>query len=151
MTTGARVIPELDVSDLARSLDFYTAILGFRVLYERPEERFVMLDHDGARLMLEEADGPGRRFRTAPLERPYGRGVNLQIQVDDARAIHARVLAAGAEVLIPLETRWYRVGDRERGNEQFVVCDPDGYLLRFCADLGLRPLQAPTEDRDAPG
>ena len=46
--------------------------------------------------MLEEAEGPGRRFRLAPLERPYGRGVNFQITVADAAALHERVLAAGS-------------------------------------------------------
>lgn len=151
MTDAPRIIPELDVSDLARSLAFYTEVLGFSVLYERPEERFAMLDLDGARLMLEEADGPGRRFRTAPLERPYGRGVNFQIQVEDAQALHARAVAGYAEILIPLETRWYRVGDQARGNQQFVVCDPDGYLLRFCTNLGLRPFEPGTEALDAPG
>ncbi len=141
MTNAPRIIPELDVSSLERSLAFYVEILSFRVLYERPEERFAMIDMDGARLMLEEADGPGRRFRTAPLERPYGRGVNFQIQVDDARSLYARVVESGGEVLIPLEARWYRVGANERGNEQFVACDPDGYLLRFFSDLGLRPAE----------
>ena len=37
------------------------------------------LERDGVELMIQEAAGPGRRFRTAPLELPYGRGVNLQI------------------------------------------------------------------------
>ena len=142
MTEAPRIIPELDVTSLSLSLEFYTAILGFRVLYERSEERFAMIDLDGARLMLEEAAGPGRRFRTAPLERPYGRGVNFQIQVGDARSVYARVFESQGLVLIPLEARWYRIGARERGNEQFVVCDPDGYLLRFFTDLGSRPAQA---------
>ncbi len=66
----SRLIPELDVSDLERSLKFYVDVVGFSVLYDRPEERFAFLDLDGARLMLEEAEGPGRRFQSAPLERP---------------------------------------------------------------------------------
>lgn len=142
MTEDPRIIPELDVTSLSLSLEFYTAILGFRVLYDRPEERFAMLDLDGARLMLEEAGGPGRRFCTAPLERPFGRGVNFQIEVKDARAIYARVLESQSPVVIPLEARWYRVGASELGNEQFVVADPDGYLLRPFTDLGSRPVQA---------
>ena len=39
------------------------------------------IDLAGIHLMLEEAAGPGRRFRTAPLEYPYGRGANFQIEV----------------------------------------------------------------------
>lgn len=40
-----------------------------------------------------------------------------------------------------MEERWYRVNEQETGNRQFVVADPDGYLLRFFEDLGLRPLR----------
>lgn len=37
------------------------------------------------------------------------------------------------------ETKWYRVGDNEvAGVEQFLVTDPDGYLVRFQASLGRR-------------
>jgi len=136
-----KLIPELDVADLDRSLAFYTQVIGFRVLYDRPEERFAYLDLDGVHMMLEEAEGPGRRFSTALLEHPYGRGVNFQIEVADVDALHARVQAAGFALLIPLEERWYRRDATELGNRQFVVADPDGYLLRFFTDLGERALQ----------
>ena len=135
----ARLIPELEVEDLDRSLTFYTGVIGFTVLYARPEERFAFLELEGANLMLEEAAGPGRRFPTAPLEHPFGRGVNFQIQVADVDALHARVLAAQSQVILPMEERWYRRNDHEVGNRQFVVADLDGYLLRFFTDLGQRP------------
>lgn len=144
MTGAPRIIPELDATCLQTSLDFYQTVLGFEVLYERAEERFAMLDLEGARLMLEEAAGPGRRFVVAPLERPFGRGINLQIEVGDAASLCARVTAARGGVMIPLERRWYRVGSLERGNEQFVAADPDGYLLRFFTDLGFRPAIGPS-------
>jgi catechol 2,3-dioxygenase-like lactoylglutathione lyase family enzyme len=134
----ARLIPELEVEDLDSSLAFYTGIIGFMVLYARPEERFAFLELEGAHLMLEEAAGPGRRFHTAPLERPFGRGVNFQIQVANAEGLYARVLAAQSHVVLPMEDRWYRRNDHETGNRQFVVADPDGYVLRFFTDLGLR-------------
>lgn len=38
-----------------------------------------------------------------------------------------------------MEERWYRADDREVGNRQFILLDPDGYLLRFYQDLGRRP------------
>src|SRR5690349_691441 len=124
-----RLVPELDVEDLDRSLWFYTGVLGFRVRFERPDERFAYLDLDGAELMVEEAAGPGRRFRTAPLEHPYGRGVNLQIEVADVVALYQRLHVADIVPLIPLEERWYETGDLESGICQFVVADPDGYIL----------------------
>ena len=88
--------------------------------------------------MLEEADGPGRRFRTAALQHPFGRGLNLQIRASDVVRLHDMVLHAGVTPLIAIEERWYRQSGIERGNRQFVVADPDGYLLRFYSDLGSR-------------
>lgn len=133
------IVPELDVSDLNRSLAVYVDVLGFTCRFQRPEERFAYLVRERAHLMLEEANGPGRRFGTAPLEFPFGRGVNLQIEVSAVDPLYASVQRAGLTVPIPLEERWYRQDDSEAGNRQFVVADPDGYLLRFFQDLGTRP------------
>ena len=143
--------PELDVHDLATSLRFYVHVLAFRVLFERPTERFAYLERPGAELMVEEQAGPGRRFRTAPLETPYGRGINFQLCVTDVDAMLTRAVDAGAQIVLPMEERWYRVdvaqpggrwqqaGLTEAGNRQFVVADPDGYLWRPFEDLGARP------------
>jgi|GEM_PF-6148253 len=54
----ARLVPELDVTSLEGSLAFYVGVLGFAVVFERPEEKFAFLDLDGAELMLEQAAGP---------------------------------------------------------------------------------------------
>jgi catechol 2,3-dioxygenase-like lactoylglutathione lyase family enzyme len=139
-------IPELDVSDLDRSLAFYVGVLGFAVMFDRPEERFAFLTLEGVHLMIEEAAGPGRRFRTAQLEHPYGRGVNFMIEVAEIDPLHNRVQAAGFTIVIPMEERWYRLrnagqNEVEYGRRQFVVADPDGYLLRFSTSLGQRPAQ----------
>jgi catechol 2,3-dioxygenase-like lactoylglutathione lyase family enzyme len=129
------LVPELDVSNLADTLVFYCQVLGFAVVYERPEEGFAFLSREGASIMVEAAAGPGRRFRTAPLERPYGRGINVQIRVTDVAGLY-RALEGRAHIKVELEEKWYRAGDRLVGNKQFVVADPDGYLLRFYEDLG---------------
>src|ERR1700751_3925408 len=93
--------PELDVSDLDRSLAFYVGVVGFSVQFDRPEERFAYLVLEGVHLMLEEAAGPGRRFRTAPLEHPYGRGVNFQLDVKNVDDLYTRVKNEGLPALIP--------------------------------------------------
>lgn len=136
-----RLVPELSPSDFAASLDFYTRVLGFRVVYARPEDRFAYLDLDGAELMLEQTSDPARTFLAGELSYPYGRGLHLQIEVEEVEAVYARVLQAGSRVLLPLEDRWYRQGDQEAGNRQFVVLDPDGYVLRPFQSLGVRLLQ----------
>ena len=137
--TGPRIVPELYCSDFSRSLAFYTDGLGFVVRYSRVEERFAYLDLDGAELMIEQTVSPERTLVAAELDAPFGRGVNLQIDVDDVDTLHARVQAAGARTFWPLEERWYRAGEREIGVRQFVASDPDGYLLRFAQQLGERP------------
>lgn len=133
------LVPELDVSDLDRSIEFY-ARLGFEVGYRRPDEGFVYLEREAAHLMLQTAEGPGRRFRTATLQPPYGRGANFQLEVNDVGTVYQAVIEASHPIIVDLEERWYAVDDHEVGNLQFVVADPDGYLWRPFEDLGDRPV-----------
>jgi hypothetical protein len=65
--------------------------------------------------------------------------VNLQIRVSSIEALIDALKRHDVALFLPLEERWYRKGDQELGNWQFVVADPDGYLLRFYQDLGGRP------------
>ena len=67
--------------------------------------------------------------------------MNLQIRVADVDTLYASVQRAGLSVVIPVEERWYRQNQTEAGNRQFVMADPDGYLLRFFRDLGRRPAE----------
>ncbi|PPH98681.1 bleomycin resistance family protein [Rathayibacter sp. AY1B7] len=135
------LVPELLVADLDRSLGFWCGPCGFRIHYARPEEGFAYLVLGSAHVMLEEA-GRGRNWIAAPLERPLGRGMNLQLHVDDADRTAAALAEAGTPLFSPLETRWYQVGAEEAGVRQLVVADPDGYLLRFQSSLGRRPARA---------
>lgn len=130
---SAKLVPELLVSNHATSRDFYVRVIGFSVRYERPEEKFSHLDLGGAELMIEQETD---FWATAPREKPYGRGINLQIEVDALDPILSRVREAGIALFRPVEEAWYRSGDTYGGNRQFLVQDPDGYLLRIFEDLG---------------
>ena len=127
-----KLVPELNVDDLERSLVFYVDLAGFNIRYQRPEDRFAYIERDGVELMMEETFGPGRRWHPAPLEHPYGRGLNFQIEVANLTKLYVRLRDAGCSFILDLEEKWYRVGDNDEGQRQFVVADPDGYLLRFC-------------------
>jgi catechol 2,3-dioxygenase-like lactoylglutathione lyase family enzyme len=129
----AKLVPELLVSNHAISRDFYVRILGFQVRYERPAEKFCYLDLGGAELMIEQETD---FWTTAPREQPYGRGINLQVEVDKLDPILARLKHAAIALFRPVEEAWYRTGDTYGGNRQFLVQDPDGYLLRIFEDLG---------------
>lgn len=131
-----KLVPELVCSDIARSLAFYVDLLGFSILYQRPDERFAYLERDGVEIMLEQPTG--RSFVAATLEPPYGRGMNLAIEVADVDSLHDTV-AAVTPLFLEIEEKWYRRDDMQLGNRQFIVADPDGYLLRFFQDLGSRP------------
>ena len=131
----ARLIPELLVSDIAISLRFWCGVLGFAIKYDRPEEGFAYLELAGAEVMLEQR-APVRTEReaaweTGPMERPFGRGINLEIQVDDLTWHTAHLESAGVALRLGPEEKWYRAGDNETGVRQLLVQDPDGYLIRL--------------------
>jgi catechol 2,3-dioxygenase-like lactoylglutathione lyase family enzyme len=133
----AALVPELLVSDLTRSLDFWVDARGFSVRFTRPEDGFAYLTLGAAQVMLEQVSDEA--WLTGPLDRPLGRGINLQIEVPDAVAPHDRLRAQGVVPFRGLTTDWYREGLLEHGQVQFLVQDPDGYLLRFIQPLGTRP------------
>ena len=142
-TLRAMLVPEIKVSDLAASLAFWRDLLGFRVLYDRAEEGFSYLDRDGAQIMLDQRalGAPERRgiWETGPMERPFGRGVNFEVQVSDLATVQSHLEAAGVGLYFGPETRWYRVGGIEVGVRQLLVQDPDGYLVRLQEKIGERP------------
>lgn len=100
-----------------------------------------MLERQGSRIMLDEIqnNSVGKTERTwfmGPLERPFGRGINLQIKTTQVDELYDHVQKSGGNIFLPIEEKWYRANDILLGNRQFIVLDPDGYMLRFFQDLG---------------
>ena len=134
------LVPELSISDFVRSIEFYTKILGFRIEYQRVDEGFAYLSLGEAQIMIDQI-GKTRTWKTGEFEYPFGRGVNFQIKVmEDIGSLLTRLSQNGIELFMEPEEKWYRKEDHEVGNRQFLVQDPDGYLLRFFEDLGTRKL-----------
>lgn len=129
------LIPELKVLNFKTSLDFYTRLAGFIILYERPEHDFAMLEINGAQLMIEGLTGKSRNWSVGPMERPFGRGMNLQIEVDDVQNLYRNFKRADYPLFLAMEEKSYRIGDKEKLQKQFLVQDPDGYLLRFFEEI----------------
>lgn len=127
------LVPELEVSDFDGSRHFYVEVIGFSVLYERPERPFAYLTLGAAHIMIE----TGGAWTTGALERPFGRGMNFQISVSDIAAVKARLDAAGWPLFREPEDACYRRGADLVGARELVVQDPDGYLLRFAQSLGV--------------
>jgi catechol 2,3-dioxygenase-like lactoylglutathione lyase family enzyme len=125
-----RLVPELSVSDFDLSLKFYVEVLEFSILFERPS--FAYLERECAQLMIESAKGA---WLTGELAAPFGRGINIQIECVDAAAFRDRLVERGVPLWRDLEDAWRQTGDEMSGAREFLVQDPDGYLLRFAETL----------------
>lgn len=142
-----KLVPELVVSDFALSLEFYTKLLGFKVLFARENPQFVCLELESVQFMLEEFREDG--WNVGVLEKPYGRGINFQIELDDIQPIYNRLTrdlaklgseADRVRLFREIKDNWYNTGKILLGQREFLVQDPDGYLLRFSQFLGERTI-----------
>ena len=103
------------------------------IKYERPVDSFVYFTRDGVDIMVEQIDGNGRRWITGELEKPFGRGINLQWKVKNIDDFYNSVLSKEPVcIYLALESKRYLCGDKIEEQRQFIVQDPDGYLFRFC-------------------
>ena len=122
------LIPELSVTDIERSKWFYTELLGFQLEYERTNDKFAFLSLNNAQLMIEEING---YWETGLLEYPLGRGVNFQITVEDIQPIVNRLNQNAISLFREPFVSEYAADETLIKEIEFLVQDPDGYLLRF--------------------
>ena len=141
MSNEPGLVPELTVTDYEASRRFWCDLVGFSPRYERPEEGFGYLVLGNAHLMLDQIN-QGRTWATGTLEAPLGRGINLEIQVARLDAAWERLTQAQWPIFVEPEEKWYRAGDVEIGVRQFLIQDPDGYLVRLQEEIGERPVKA---------
>ncbi|MCL2213558.1 MAG: VOC family protein [Oscillospiraceae bacterium] len=122
------LIPELSVANIEKSKYFYIDVIGFKIEYERLEDKFAFVSLGEVQIMLEEVND---YWATAPLEHPYGRGVNFQIEVSDVEKIRDKILQNDMNLFRDISEECYRAKDKLHCCKEFLVQDPDGYLLRF--------------------
>jgi catechol 2,3-dioxygenase-like lactoylglutathione lyase family enzyme len=132
-----KLIPELSVFNIKKSLQFYQDTLGFTVEYSRPKDKFYFLSCEGSQIMIEEIN---KTWWTGELEYPFGRGINFQIEVNDVSALVKRIDEANIPLFRPPKESWYRIENIEYGQIAFLLQDPDGYLHRFTQNIGERNL-----------
>ena len=126
------LIPELEVSNFETSFNFYTQTLGFHLEYERKEDRFAFLSLHGSQLMIEQDNG---NWATGALQFPRGRGINFQFYVPSLELLLAKLKTAGVLLFREPTEQWRKTIKGKAGQREFLVQDPDGYLLRFCKKL----------------
>lgn len=127
-------IPELSVTNLERSLKFYKTI-GFKIEYDRPENKFAFVSLGEIQFMLQEFSD-NDKWNVAKLIYPFGNGINFQLEVDNVDEIYIKLKDNNYKITFDVEENWYRQDNKLLGNKEFLIQDPDGYLLRFSEDLG---------------
>ena len=121
------LIPELSVTDINKSKEFYQKI-GFKIKYERPENKFCFLELEENQIMIEEIND---NWNTGKLEYPFGRGINISMSISDVELLFQHIKKQDIEIFKELEIHTYRVDNQEYTDKEFLIQDPDGYLLRF--------------------
>jgi catechol 2,3-dioxygenase-like lactoylglutathione lyase family enzyme len=113
--------PQLFVSNIVASCDFYTNKLGFTVAFTYGDPPFyAQVFRDGARLNLRHLDEPAIR----PELRQREHLLSATITLDDAKPLFLELQAAGAAFHQTLKTEPW-------GARTFIVRDPDGNLILF--------------------
>ncbi len=121
---------ELVCASFARSLRFYTDVLGFATLRFAPAERQAELERDGVSIVLREGTS-----ELGVLEYPFGRGVTLVVWAMDIDSVYAGVQAYGARLHRPMRQVQLQEEGGGTAHVEFEVIDPDGYGMRFCQPL----------------
>lgn len=127
-------IPKLSVISLENSLKFYKTA-GFEVKYNRPENKFTFISLNNIQFMLQELSD-NDKWNVGELKYPFGNGINFQLEVEDIDKIYNNFKNNNYKITFDIEENWYRQDDKMLGNKEFLIQDPDGYLLRFMQDLG---------------
>lgn len=123
-----KMIPELTVFDLGQTIAFYKK-LGFEIIYERPEDRFVFMSLEGSQFMFEQIHKDG--WNIGEMCYPLGQGINFSIEVDEIDCLYEKVKEEQIELYRDLKISHYRVNDKSIEQKEFLIQDPNGYLLRF--------------------
>ncbi len=121
------LIPELIVSDIEKSKEFYIELLRFKIEYEREEDKFVFLSLNEIQLMLEQ----GSNEELKEMIYPFGKGVNFSFGMDNVEEVYKNFKEINYPIKSELKTMSFRVDDSKVTQKEFSIYDPDGYFIRI--------------------
>jgi uncharacterized glyoxalase superfamily protein PhnB len=121
-----KLTPNLIVSNVERSVEFYRTVLGFEFAFGVPEQEprvFAAVMRDGLEIFFNlpdpaSEDYPDLRDRTA------GGGLTQFIEVEGGIDELYASVSGKARVVMPIKDQFY-------GMREFAIADPDGWLLTF--------------------
>jgi lactoylglutathione lyase len=120
-----KLTPNLVVSNVERSVAFYRDMLGFTLTATVPDASpfvFAIVQSGGVELFLN-APEPAIAEYPAFKDRPIGGTLTLYVEVHGIRSLY-ETLRSSVPMVTGLEKKFY-------GVTEFVIQDPDGYLLTF--------------------
>lgn len=121
------LIPELSVTDIEKSKEFYLN-LGFKIMYERKEDKFCFLYLEDNQIMIEEINN---NWNVGEMKYPFGNVINISMTVSDIDSFYESIISKKIVLFRKIKTSKYRVDDIIYEDKEFLLQDPDGYLLRF--------------------
>lgn len=121
------LIPELSVTNIEKSKEFYLN-LGFKIMYERKEDKFCFLYLEDNQIMIEEINN---NWNVGEMKYPFGNGINISMTVSDIDSFYESIISKKIVLFKKIKTSKYRVDDIIYEDKEFLLQDPDGYLLRF--------------------
>ncbi len=102
-------IPELSVTNLENSLNFYKTA-GFKIEYDRPENKFSFISLGKIQFMLQEI-APNGKWDVSPLIPPFGNGKNFQLEIDNLNEIYTNFKNSKYQITFDIVENWYRQGN----------------------------------------
>ena len=121
------LIPELSVTNIEKSKKFYLN-LGFKIMYERKEDKFCFLYLEDNQIMIEEINN---NWNVGEMKYPFGNGINISMTVSDIDSFYESIISKKIVLFRKIKTSKYRVDDIIYEDKEFLLQDPVGYLLRF--------------------
>ena len=111
MTRLARIAPEIPVSDLSRSTEYYETKLGFRVAMWMPDGAYAVVERDDVAIHL---------FHDASAAAP----VSIHVFTDGLDELYAELVQRGANLT-------EQIANRPWGCRDFRVLDDSGNTIKF--------------------
>ncbi len=112
MVRLARIAPELPVTQLQSSLEYYEQKLGFEVAMQMPDGEYAIVERDDIAIHLFQANVRG----TSP--------VAIHIFTQDLETLQAELRRRGARIVQEIVRKPW-------GNRDFRVTDDSGNVIKF--------------------
>jgi catechol 2,3-dioxygenase-like lactoylglutathione lyase family enzyme len=133
-----KLTPNLIVADVERSLSFYTNMLGFTRGITVPEQApfvFGSVVSGGVEIFFNEKQIAAKEYPMFGTQ-PVGASGTMYLEVEPGtiERLHEQLKPA-VPIVMPFVTQWY-------GAREFVIADPDGYLITLAERVATSPTSA---------